>query len=206
MSKNAERLRESMRPGRVYRRQELGGISKAVDRDLRTLVDNGWVRKLGRGLYCRPQEEAQFSQRSLVRAFLKTDDFLLLSREHFEASGLKPPALLDGFVCNHKRGGEFRLGEKRFLFRVIRVYPRTPNKEYLKTILARVPGGPLTRERMPARIVAKKDPRDDLNFWLAKSPAERVAAVEFLRRQYYAMSGYKSLPRLARAVQLRARP
>lgn len=35
--------------------------------------------------------------------------------------------------------------------------------------------------------------QDNLNYWLSKTPDERVAAVEFLRRQFYG-----DLPRLQR--------
>ena len=65
---------------------------------------------------------------------------------------------------------------------------------------------PLAREKMPLRIVDKDDDRDTLRFWLAKSPGERIDAVEFLREQYYALSGHKTLPRLAHAVQVMDRP
>lgn len=61
------------------------------------------------------------------------------------------------------------------------------------------------RAEMPLRIVAKNDDRADLRFWLGKSSAERVDAMEFLREQYYALSGHKTLPRLARAVQVTER-
>lgn len=52
----------------------------------------------------------------------------------------------------------------------------------------------------PIRVVATGG--GDLRFWLGKTPAERLAAVEFLRSQYYALSGYRALPRLARAVRV----
>lgn len=38
----------------------------------------------------------------------------------------------------------------------------------------------------------------DLEYWLAKSPEDRIACVEILRRQYYGNSA--RLPRLARVV------
>lgn len=39
--------------------------------------------------------------------------------------------------------------------------------------------------------------RNDLQYWRGKTPAERVAAVEFLRRQYYG-----SATRLQRTVNI----
>jgi len=41
--------------------------------------------------------------------------------------------------------------------------------------------------------------KDDLAYWLTKSPGERVAAVDYLRRQYYGDTG--RLQRVARVVQ-----
>jgi hypothetical protein len=40
----------------------------------------------------------------------------------------------------------------------------------------------------------------DLEFWLNKSPEERIAAIEYLRRQYYGNSA--RLQRSARVIQL----
>lgn len=40
---------------------------------------------------------------------------------------------------------------------------------------------------------------DDLKYWLSKSPEERVAAVEFLRRQYHGNT--ERLQRVARVIQ-----
>lgn len=41
--------------------------------------------------------------------------------------------------------------------------------------------------------------RDDLAYWLSRSPAERIAAVEYLRRQ--AGAGSARLQRTARIIQ-----
>jgi len=172
-----------MQPGRVYRRQDLSGRSTAVDRDLKTLVDGGEAEKLAWGLYCLPRKKLGGvlppDDRELVRAFLKTDDFRLAS----------------GRVYNRKRAGDFMLGGRRFQFRVVRSYPVAPDSG----------GESVVRENMPLRIVSREDERSDLGFWLGKSAEERVAAVEFLREQYYALSGYKSLPRMAHAVRMRPR-
>ena len=134
--KNAEKLKKEMVPGRVYRRQELEGFSTAVDRDLKTLVDAGEVRKLGSGLYCRPKKNALGSEppdaSELVRAFLKTDDFLLTSYNHFTDLGLGLTQVHNAYVVyNHKRSGEFELGGRRFKFRVVPAFPKTLSKEYV---------------------------------------------------------------------------
>jgi hypothetical protein len=45
----------------------------------------------------------------------------------------------------------------------------------------------------------KNDSLDDLKYWLSKSPGERIAAVEFLRRQFH--GGSARLQRVARVIQ-----
>ena len=134
--KNAQKLKDAMRPGRVYRRQDLGGLTTAVDRDLKTLVASGEVRKLGYGLYHRPRKnpfgDTPPDERELVRAFLKTDDFLLMSDNYFTELGLGLTQLYnDHVVYNHKRSGEFVLGGQRFRFRVVPAYPKRLSKEFL---------------------------------------------------------------------------
>jgi len=134
--KNAEKLKEAMRPGRVYRRRDLGGLTTAVDRDLKTLVESGEVRKLGYGLYYRPRKnpfgDTPPDERELVRAFLKTDDFLLTSDNYFTQLGLGLTQLYNNHVVyNHKRSGEFVLGGQRFRFRVVPAYPGKLSREFL---------------------------------------------------------------------------
>ena len=184
--KNSEQLKNFMRVGRVYRRGELTGVTTAVDRDLKTLVDGGDIVRLDGGLYWRPERGARGGEapdrRDMVRAFLKTDDFMFASHD---------PRL----VYNRRRGGEFRLGAERLRLRVVRTYPAAFGGAAGRASMV--------RDRAALRVVGRKDEPSDLDYWLAKSPAERVAAVEFLREQYYALAGYKSLPRLAHAVQLR---
>lgn len=59
------------------------------------------------------------------------------------------------------------------------------------------------QRKMQINIVGKSNKSTDLNFWLKKSPEERVETVEFLRTQYYALSGYKTLPRFVPSIQIR---
>jgi len=134
--KSPERLKKGMRPGRVYRRRDLEGLSTALDRDLKALVGSGEVRRLGFGLYCRPKKNALGAEppdnQELVRAFLKTDDFLLTSYNHFTDLGLGLTQVHNAYIVyNHKRAGQFRLGGKRFKFRLVPAYPKTLSREYL---------------------------------------------------------------------------
>jgi hypothetical protein len=56
---------------------------------------------------------------------------------------------------------------------------------------------------MIQKVVKIKDLKDnnsakeDLTFWLSKTPEERIFAVEYLRRQYHGISG-----RLQRVVKI----
>lgn len=45
--------------------------------------------------------------------------------------------------------------------------------------------------------------QEDLAYWLSRPPEERIAAVEFLRRQYYGNTA--RLQRVARVMQLSRR-
>jgi len=253
--KNVEKLKGAMRPGRVYRRQDLEGLTTAVDRDLKTLVASGEVRKLGYGLYYRPRKnpsgDTPPDERELVRAFLKTDDFLLTSYNNFVNLGLGLKQIYSHrLVYNHKRSGNLTVGGRRLTFRLVPAYPKKLSKEYLLVDLLnqlmelpddvgrvlkrlrshlsefdedklrknlKLYGRPAARdilkrvarerrERMPVRVVGKEDDRADLRYWLGRSPVERVDAVEVLREQYYAISGNKTLPRLAHAVHVMDRP
>ena len=106
--KSAEKLRKSMRLGKVYRREDLRSFSTAVDRDLKTLVAAREVKKLAGGLYYRPRKnrfgETPPDPQDLVRAFLKTDDFLLTSYNHYNQLGLGLTQVYNAYmVYNHKR-------------------------------------------------------------------------------------------------------
>lgn len=67
----------------------------------------------------------------------------------------------------------------------------------------RAPTAP--RRTLQVRIADRKETGADLEFWLSKPAWERIEAVEFLREQYYALSGHKALPRLARSLRLEKR-
>lgn len=126
--KNADKLKEAMEAGRVYRRQDLEGLSATVDRDLKTLVAASEVRKLSSGLYCRPKPSQWGAlppeDRELVRAFLKTDDFRLTSYNDFNLLGMGLTQVYTVYVVyNHKRTGTFKLGRKEFWFRLVPAYP-----------------------------------------------------------------------------------
>jgi hypothetical protein len=49
-------LKEHLRPGQVYRREDLARWSNAVDRHIRQLQDEGTLTKLAGGLYAYPKD------------------------------------------------------------------------------------------------------------------------------------------------------
>ena len=52
----ASHLADELRPGAVYRREDLARLSTAVDRHLRELVATGKLKKLAQGLYHAPKQ------------------------------------------------------------------------------------------------------------------------------------------------------
>lgn len=133
---STEKLLHSMAAGRVYRRKELEEFSKAVDRDLKSLVESKSVRKLSGGVYYRPRMNAFGAvppdDHELVRAFLNSSTFLLTSFNYFTQLGLGLTQVYNSYwVYNHKRWGEKVLGGKRFVFRHVAEFPVKLDKEFL---------------------------------------------------------------------------
>ncbi|RED25778.1 hypothetical protein BJ123_13011 [Rhodopseudomonas thermotolerans] len=135
MSKLQE-LKRHLKPGEVYRREDLARWSNAVDRHLRQLVDEGVLTKLAGGLYAYPKEtpfgKAPANDDKLVETFLKDHRFLLASPNVYNSLGVGTTQLYDTtIVYNHKRHGDFSLGGRRFAFRVKPSFPKTLSKEFL---------------------------------------------------------------------------
>src|SRR5262245_61663037 len=131
-----QELKKRLRPGHVYRRQDLALWSNAVDRHIRQLLDEGTLRKLAGGLYLRPKEtvfgRAAAEDEKLVAIFLKDHRFLLASPNVYNALGVGTTQLYDKTVVyNHKRHGEFSLGGRTFDFRVKPSFPRKLTTEFL---------------------------------------------------------------------------
>ncbi|MDR3491127.1 MAG: DUF6088 family protein [Gammaproteobacteria bacterium] len=126
-----EHLNNCMRTGHVYRRDMLLPYSKALDRDLDTLVEKGLLRKLAGGLYYKPAKSALGAlppkDDNLVNSFLRDNKFLLYSWNQYNSLGVGLTQLYNRVVViNCKRHGVFKLGNKEFDFR--RSNKRFPNK------------------------------------------------------------------------------
>jgi len=125
-----------MKEGKVYRREELLPFSNALDRDLKELVKGGSVVKAASGLYYRPVMsrwgEVPASERELVRAFLKTDDFLIFSMNVYNTLPLGLTQLSKAIlVYNRIRFGRFTLDGLVFDFKQPNNFPSSLNLEFL---------------------------------------------------------------------------
>lgn len=120
----------------MYRRENLEQYSSSVDRDLSNLVKEGALRKAARGVYYVPRKTA-FGQappddKELVRGFLKDNRFLLTSPNAYNSLGLGTTQLYNQpVVYNHKRHGNFKLGNRTYSFRLKPHFPRQLTMEFL---------------------------------------------------------------------------
>jgi hypothetical protein len=131
-----EELKRHLRPGQVYRREELAQWSNAVDRHLKQLVEDGTLTKLSGGLYAVPKRtafgNAPAEDDKLVESFLKDSRFLLASPNAYNSLGVGTTQLYNKTVVyNHKRHGSFSLGGRTFDFRVKPSFPRKLSPEFL---------------------------------------------------------------------------
>lgn len=129
-------LKKHLSEGHVYRRNDLIKWSKSVDRHLKALLDDGTLNKLRQGVYHFPKKSAFGNtppeEQRLVRAFLKDDRFLLTSPNVYNSLGVGTTQLYNKrVVYNHKRSGEFKLGNRSFIFRIKPYFPKKATEEFL---------------------------------------------------------------------------
>lgn len=116
-------LKKRLRPGQVYRRQDLAKWSTAVDRHLRQLVDEGRLKKVSGGLYMAPRKTryglaAPAHAEKLVETFLKDNRFLMVSPSAYNSLGVGATQLYnEPVVYNLKRHGRFEPGGRVYDFR-----------------------------------------------------------------------------------------
>ncbi len=131
-----QQLKRQLKPGEVYRRTELANWSKSVDRHLDELVQDGTLQKLSQGLYYYPKESAfgktPPDENLLVESFLKDHRFLLTTPNVYNSLGVGTTQLYnERTVYNHKRHGEFKLGNKTFQFKIKPHFPKKITPEFL---------------------------------------------------------------------------
>jgi len=167
MSNKIKELKKHMRPGKVYRRADLQKWSKAVDRHLKQLQDQGTLVKLSGGLYLYPKNTvfgaAPAEDEKLVEKFLKDHRFLLCSPNAYNSLEVGTTQLYnETVVYNHKRHGCFVLGGRVFDFRVKPYFPQSLSKEFLFVDLLNnlnrlAENTSLILERVKEKIILMKD-------------------------------------------------
>jgi hypothetical protein len=131
-----ENLKANLKRGHVYRRADLTNWSKAVDRHLQELVLDGTLTKVSPGVYYYPKQtvfgNSPADDNTLVRTFLKDDSFLVTTPNAYNSLGVGTTQLYNKrVVYNHKRHGEFKLGNRSFVFHVKPRFPKKLTKEFL---------------------------------------------------------------------------
>ncbi|WP_379090729.1 DUF6088 family protein [Pedobacter sp. UC225_65] len=129
-------LKKHLKKGNVYRRADLEKWTGSVDRLLAALVKEGTLQKLSTGVYHYPKESVfgkiPAEEQELVRTFLKDDRFLLTSLNSYNSLGVGTTQLYNKkLVYNHKRHGEFKLGNKMFDFQMRHHFPTKLTTEFL---------------------------------------------------------------------------
>lgn len=130
------KLKRHLRRGQVYRRSDLERWSNAVDRHLKQLVTEGTLQKMSQGVYYYPKEtvfgSAPPDEATLVRTFLKDDEFLITSPNMYNTLEVGTTQLYNKrVVYNHKRHGEFELGGRKFFFHMKPKFPKKLSLEFL---------------------------------------------------------------------------
>ena len=129
-------LKRRLRPGQVYRRKDLARWSKAVDRHVRLLVDEGRLEKVSPGVYMAPRKTkfgaASARPEKLVETFLGDDRFLMVSPNAFNGLGVGTTQLYnEPVVYNRKRHGKFTLDGRVYDFRMRPSVPKVLSREVL---------------------------------------------------------------------------
>lgn len=134
--KKIDELKEKLQPGRIYHRKGLTRWSSAVDRHLKQLLEDGTLIKLAQGLYYCPKQTtfgaAPPDEKTLIRAFLNDDRFLITSPNVYNVLGIGTTQLYNQTVVyNHKRHGQVTLGKRTFDFHKKPFFPLTLSPEFL---------------------------------------------------------------------------
>ncbi|TGL37047.1 hypothetical protein EHQ52_02845 [Leptospira koniambonensis] len=129
-------LKLHLKPGKVYRRGDLTAFSSSVDRELKQLVEQGFLKKERTGLYFCPKKskfgDVSADASSLVERYLKTKDFLIVDYNALNSLDLGLTQLYTWLtVYNQKRHGLVELGGVKFNFKRRPGYPQTLSREFL---------------------------------------------------------------------------
>lgn len=131
-----EELKKHLKPGKVYRREDLAQWTTSVDRHLQELLREGKLEKLSQGLYYSPKLTAfgktPPDEKELIEGFLKSHRFLVTSPNLYNSLGVGTTQLYNQRkVYNTKRHGIFKLGSREYFFHLKPDFPHTLSKEFL---------------------------------------------------------------------------
>jgi len=134
--KKLDELKAKLQSGRVYQRKGLARWSNAIDRHLKQLLEDGTLIKLSQGFYYCPKKtafgDAPLDEKAVIRAFLNDDRFLITSPNVYNGLGIGATQLYNQTVVyNHKRHGQFVLGNRTFEFRKKPFFPLVLSPEFL---------------------------------------------------------------------------
>jgi len=159
-------LKRQLKPGQVYRREDLAPYSNAVDRHLALLVQDGTLHKIAQGLYYFPKKTAFGASppddETLIRSFLKDKRFLLTSPNSYNALGVGTTQLYNKrIVYNLKRHEQVTLNGKTFFFHKTPYFPKKATPEFLLVDLVNNLGSLAEeREQVLKNILAKAKTMD----------------------------------------------
>ena len=164
--KTLEKLKRHLRTGRVYRREELLRWSRSVDRHLKELTTDGTLQKLRKGLYYFPRKfefgVGAADEYELVRAFLKSDNFVVTSPNAYNQLGLGLTQLYNRrVVYNQKRHGSFCFGDRILTFERRSNVPKQISPEFLVVDLVNELNGLAEdRDQLLSRVCEKAKKMD----------------------------------------------
>lgn len=170
-----DQLKKRLRPGRVYRREDLTKWSRSVDRHLKELTVNRTLQKLRNGLYYYPRKfefgSAPAEEHELVRAFLRTDHFVVTSPNLYNQLGLSTTQLYNKrVVYNQKRHGTFPLGGRMMTFERRPNVPKKLSPEFLLVdVVNELDQLAEDRDSVLVRVSQKAREMDSRKLWRAVS-------------------------------------
>lgn len=131
-----QELKTHLHPGKIYRRTDIEKWSNAVDRHLKQLQKDKTLSKLSGGMYYCPKKspfgDVPPDDYDLVAAFLKDNRFLIMNPTVYNTLGVGTTQLYnETIVYNHKRHGNFKLGDRTFRFVMRHHFPLELNDEFL---------------------------------------------------------------------------
>lgn len=136
-AKRCYELLSHLPTGQVHPWKSLKKYSRSTGRDVKRLLEQGLLKKVGPGLYLFPEKgrfgDVPADDDALVNAFLKTEDYLLFSSNFYNSLGVGLTQLRNEIIVYNKKRHEFvKLSGRPFYFkRPNNGYPAKLTAEFL---------------------------------------------------------------------------